>query len=84
MRVRKWVSFHGVSFNVEPDLSHFTGITPCGIDDPGLGVTSLADLGLPVTMHDADVALKNAFHAVFGPTRDSQDALQGLSPHPER
>ena len=83
VRVRKWVSFHGVSFNVEPDLSHFAGITPCGIDAPGLGVTSLADLGLPVTMHDADIALKNAFQNIFGPTRDDQNALAPLSPHSE-
>lgn len=70
VRIRKWVSFHGISLNVEPDLSHFTGITPCGIDEAGLGVTSLADLGLPVTMTDADAALKHAFHKVFGPTLD--------------
>jgi lipoyl(octanoyl) transferase len=52
---------------VEPDLSHFAGITPCGISDPRYGVTSLVDLGLPVTMDDADLALKQAFEAVFGP-----------------
>ena len=68
VRVRRWVSFHGVSFNVEPDLSHFGGITPCGISAPGLGVTSLVDLGLPVTMDDADAALKAAFERIFGPT----------------
>ena len=71
VRVRKWVSFHGIALNVEPDLSHFTGITPCGVSDPGLGVTSLVDLGLPVTMDDADEALKAAFHKVFGPTLDA-------------
>lgn len=71
VRVRKWVSFHGIAFNVEPDLSHFAGIVPCGIDTPGLGVTSLVDLGLPVTMDDADEALKKAFHKVFGPTLDA-------------
>ena len=70
VRVRRWVSFHGISLNVEPDLSHFTGITPCGISEPGLGVTSLVDLGLPVTMADADAALQKAFHKVFGPTVD--------------
>lgn len=64
LRVRKWVSFHGVSINVEPDLDHFTGIVPCGISDHG--VTSLVDLGLPVTMEDVDVALKRAFDEVFG------------------
>ncbi|MCA0043126.1 lipoyl(octanoyl) transferase LipB [Celeribacter sp. ASW11-22] len=64
LRVRKWVSFHGVSINVEPDLDHFTGIVPCGITEHG--VTSLVDLGLPVTMDDVDVALKRAFEEVFG------------------
>lgn len=68
VRVRRWVSFHGVSFNVEPDLSHFAGITPCGVDEDGLGVTSLSDLGLTATMDDVDTALLNAFEAVFGPT----------------
>ena len=60
---RKWVSFHGLSINVEPDLSHFTGIVPCGIT--AHGVTSLVDLGLPVTMDDVDVALKQTFEASF-------------------
>ncbi|MDC0736833.1 lipoyl(octanoyl) transferase LipB [Cognatishimia sp. SS12] len=64
IRLRKWVSFHGVSINVEPDLSHFTGIVPCGITEHG--VTSLVDLGLPVTMDDVDVALKAAFEDTFG------------------
>ncbi|MEQ8340269.1 MAG: lipoyl(octanoyl) transferase LipB [Marinovum algicola] len=64
IRLRKWVSFHGVSINVEPDLEHFSGIVPCGITDHG--VTSLVDLGLPVTMADLDVALRSQFDAVFG------------------
>lgn len=64
IRLRKWVSFHGISINVEPDLDHFTGIVPCGITD--YGVTSLVDLGLPVTMEDVDVALKRQFDKVFG------------------
>lgn len=64
LRIRKWVSFHGLSINVEPDLSHFDGIVPCGITEHG--VTSLVDLGLPVTMEDVDVALKRAFADVFG------------------
>jgi lipoyl(octanoyl) transferase len=63
IRLRKWVSFHGLSINVEPDLSHFDGIVPCGIQ--GHGVTSLVDLGLPVTMNDLDVALKICFNDVF-------------------
>nr|WP_256515566.1 lipoyl(octanoyl) transferase LipB [Alsobacter ponti] len=68
IRVRRWVTFHGISLNVEPNLADFGGIVPCGIDNPAYGVTSLVDLGLPVTMADADVALRAAFEAVFGPT----------------
>ncbi|WP_172326736.1 lipoyl(octanoyl) transferase LipB [Mangrovicoccus sp. HB161399] len=64
LRIRKWVSFHGLSINVEPDLSHFSGIVPCGISEHG--VTSLVDLGLPVTMENVDVALKKTFGEVFG------------------
>jgi len=64
IRLRKWVSFHGVSINVEPDLNHFNGIIPCGISEHG--VTSLVDLGLPVTMHDLDAALMQGFAEVFG------------------
>ncbi|MFD0982463.1 lipoyl(octanoyl) transferase LipB [Tropicimonas aquimaris] len=63
IRLRKWVSFHGISINVEPDLGHFDGIVPCGIS--GHGVTSLVDLGLPVTMNDLDVALRSTFELVF-------------------
>ncbi len=64
IRLRKWVSFHGISINVEPDLDHFNGIVPCGITEHG--VTSLVDLGLPVTMADVDVALRGSFSRVFG------------------
>lgn len=63
VRLRKWVSFHGISINVEPDLSHFDGIVPCGIRDHG--VTSLVDLGLPVTMDDLDAALRSNFERAF-------------------
>ncbi|MDP2520825.1 lipoyl(octanoyl) transferase LipB [Shimia thalassica] len=66
IRLRKWVSFHGISINVEPDLSHFDGIVPCGITE--YGVTSLVDLGLPVTMDDVDVALQRSFGEIFGDT----------------
>ena len=66
IRLRKWVSFHGISLNVEPDLSHFGGIVPCGIKEQTFGVTSLVDLGHPVTMADADLALKAAFAEIFG------------------
>jgi lipoyl(octanoyl) transferase len=68
VRLRRWVSFHGISINVEPDLTHFAAIVPCGIVDPRYGVTSLADLGLPVTMEDVDVALRQAFEELFGGT----------------
>ena len=64
VRVRHWVSFHGVSLNVEPDLANYTGIVPCGISQ--YGVTSLADLGLTATMADVDIALKRTFAEVFG------------------
>ena len=65
IRVRKWVTYHGISLNVEPDLEHFSGIVPCGVTQHG--VTSLVDLGLPVDMHDADIALRAQFENVFGP-----------------
>src|SRR6195256_3498984 len=66
VRLKHWVSFHGISINVEPELSHFDAIVPCGVTDPRYGVTSLVDLGLPVTMTDLDVALRRAFEEVFG------------------
>jgi len=72
IRMRKWVSFHGLAINVEPDLTHFSGIVPCGITEHG--VTSLVDLGLPVTMGDLDVALKKTFAAVFPAPDASQPA----------
>ncbi|MEP3441175.1 MAG: lipoyl(octanoyl) transferase LipB [Sulfitobacter sp.] len=64
IRLRKWISFHGISINVEPELTHFDGIVPCGISDHG--VTSLVDLGLPVTMEDVDIALLQSFAKIFG------------------
>src|SRR5260221_7025652 len=66
VRLRRWVSFHGIAINVEPELKHFSAIVPCGVADPRYGVTSLVDLGLPVTMEDVDVALRRAFEDVFG------------------
>src|SRR6267154_2632774 len=66
VRLRRWVSFHGISFNVEPDLTHFEAIVPCGVVDPRYGVTSLADLGHPLTMADVDIALRQGFEQVFG------------------
>jgi lipoyl(octanoyl) transferase len=66
VRLRRWVSFHGISFNVAPDLGHFDAIVPCGVVDPRYGVTSLADLGRPATMAEVDTALRQAFADVFG------------------
>ncbi len=66
IRVRRWVTLHGISLNVEPDLGHFGGIVPCGVREHG--VTSLVDLGLPVAMDDVDLALRREFEAIFGPT----------------
>ncbi len=71
IRVRRGVSYHGVSFNVDPELEHFSGIVPCGIAEHG--VTSLADLGLTATMADVDLALRAAFEDVFGSTVDAYE-----------
>ena len=72
VRLKRWVSFHGIALNVEPDLSHFSAIVPCGVVDPRFGVTSLVDLGHPVTMMDADIALRQAFEEIFGATQARQ------------
>lgn len=69
VKLRRWVSFHGISLNVEPDLTHFDGIIPCGVTDHG--VTSLADLGRIVSMAEADAALKTGFTSVFGAVVDA-------------
>src|ERR1700690_2278226 len=66
VRLRRWVSFHGIAINVAPDLTHFDAIVPCGVTDPRYGVTSLADLGHRATMADVDIALRQAFEDVFG------------------
>lgn len=73
VKVRKWVSFHGISLNVEPDLDHFGGIVPCGITEHG--VTSLVDLGVLTTMNEADGALKASFQRVFGAVQDGEPPL---------
>ena len=70
VRLRHWVTFHGVSLNVDPELEHFSGIVPCGVRDESFGVTSLAALGLTVTMAEVDAALKRAFEEVFGAVAD--------------
>lgn len=66
VRIRRWVSFHGVALNVEPDLAHFSGIVPCGVSAAHLGVTSLVDLGRPVTMAEVDAVLAREFEPIFG------------------
>lgn len=68
IRIRQWVTLHGISLNVEPDLTHFSGIVPCGISEQRYGVTSLADLGLTATMDDVDIALRQQFDGLFGAT----------------
>ncbi len=73
VRVRQWVTLHGFALNVAPELSHFSGIVPCGVSDARYGVTSLADLGLTVSMAEADMALRAAFEPLFGATTDAQN-----------
>jgi len=70
IRVKQWVTLHGVSLNVEPDLSHFSGIVPCGVSEQRYGVTSLADLGIQVSMLEVDMALRQEFTALFSATAD--------------
>ena len=66
VRLKRWVSFHGIAINVEPELGHFSAIVPCGVADPRYGVTSLVDLGLPVGLAEVDIALRQAFEEIFG------------------
>ena len=73
VKLRRWVSFHGISLNVDPDLSHFAGIVPCGVTEHG--VTSLAELGVPATMDAADAALRAGFQAVFGALEDVEPPI---------
>jgi lipoyl(octanoyl) transferase len=77
IRLRRWVSLHGIALNVAPDLSHFSGIVPCGVSDQHYGVTSLADLGIHVSMPEVDMALRAEFEQVFGPTT-AEPASPGL------
>jgi len=79
IRLKRWISLHGIAINVEPELSHFAGIVPCGIREQKYGVTSLVDLGLPVTMDDLDVALKAEFEGLFG-RLDARQNAEGLGP----
>jgi len=70
IRVKQWVTLHGIALNVDPDLSHFTGIVPCGVAEQRYGVTSLADLGHLVSMPEVDMAMRRAFETLFGTTVD--------------
>jgi lipoyl(octanoyl) transferase len=80
LRLRKWVSLHGLSLNVDPDLSHYAGIVPCGVEDHG--VTSLADLGAPASMEAVDNVLRRQFERCFGPTRSAPACVELASQHP--
>jgi len=73
IRVARWVTMHGLALNVDPDLAHFAGIVPCGVSDPRFGVTSLVDLGRPVTLPDVDAVLRREFEAMFGTTAAPRD-----------
>jgi lipoyl(octanoyl) transferase len=68
IRVKRWVSLHGIALNVDCDLSHFSGIVPCGVSEPRYGVTSLRNLGSGATMPEVDTILRREFEALFGPT----------------
>jgi len=74
VRIKRWVTLHGIALNVDCELAHYAGIVPCGVSQPRYGVTSLADLGLPATMADVDVALRRAFEGLFGSTRSIVEA----------
>jgi len=80
IRVRHWVTLHGMALNVAPDLSHFSGIVPCGVSAPRYGVTSLADLGVPVTMTEVDRALRREFEPLFGATAYTVGNTENSSP----
>ena len=75
IRLKRWVTLHGIALNVAPDLSHFAGIVPCGIADARYGVTSLADLGHAASMAEVDRVLRREFEALFGPTQDATEPL---------
>jgi lipoyl(octanoyl) transferase len=79
IRLRRWVSLHGIAFNVDPDLSHFSGIVPCGVADARYGVTSLTGLGHPVTLPEVDMVLRRTFEGLFGETIAEQGEAIGES-----
>jgi lipoyl(octanoyl) transferase len=80
IRVTQWVTLHGMALNVDPDLSHFSGIVPCGVSEQRYGVTSLADLGITVSMAEVDRVLRREFEALFGPAGYAVDSTENNSP----
>jgi lipoyl(octanoyl) transferase len=80
IRVTRWVTLHGMALNVAPDLTHFSGIVPCGVSEQRYGVTSLADLGIPVSMPEVDMMLGQEFEALFGPTAHAVASTENTSP----
>lgn len=80
IRVKQWVTLHGMALNVEPELSHFSGIVPCGVSEQRYGVTSLADLGIPVSMAEVDMALRREFEPLFGATAQAVASTENNSP----
>jgi lipoyl(octanoyl) transferase len=84
IRVRQWVTLHGFALNIQPDLTHFAGILPCGVSEPCYGVTSLVDLGLTVTMPEVDMALRAAFKPLFGASADAHTLPSTENSSPRR
>jgi len=80
VRIKRWVTLHGVALNIDCDLSHYAAIVPCGVSDPRYGITSLADLGRAVTLPEIDTALQREFECLFGPIARGQAAADSLVP----
>ena len=80
IRVKQWVTLHGMALNVDPDLSHFSGIVPCGVSEQRYGVTSLSDLGIPVSLPEVDMVLRREFEALFGATDHAVASTENSSP----
>jgi lipoyl(octanoyl) transferase len=80
IRVKQWVTLHGMALNIEPDLAHFSGIVPCGVNEHRYGVTSLADLGIPVSMSEVDMMLRREFEVLFGATDQAVASTENTSP----
>ncbi len=80
IRVKQWVTLHGMALNVAPDLTHFAGIVPCGVSEQRYGVTSLADLGIPVSLPEVDIVLRREFEPLFGPTDHAVASTENNSP----